>query len=96
MFHVVMCKSLKIIFYQYAEFGGTRRITNSRHDGLLPQSRPNKVTYSTRTPVNNAAEQLRMPAGTNKLYVRELSDPPSCLLSRSSYLRYVRCKNGSI
>jgi len=52
------------------------RITNSRHDGLLPQSRPNKVTYSTRTPVNNAAEQLRMPVGTNKLYVRELSDLP--------------------
>lgn len=53
---IVIRKSLKIIFYQYAESDGARRIVNSGHDGLLPQSRPNKVTYSTRTPVNNAAE----------------------------------------
>lgn len=72
----VMCKSSKIIFHQYAESGGTR-IANSGHDGLLPQSRPNKVTYSTRTPVNNAVEQLRTPAGANELHVRELwSLPP--------------------
>lgn len=90
-----MCKSLKIIFYQYAESGGAQRIANSGHDGLLPQSRPNKVTYSTRTPVNNAAEQLRTPVGANELYVCELW-APSRLLSQSPYLRYVRCKNGSI
>lgn len=73
----VMCKSLKIIFYQYAESDGARRIANSEHDGLLPQSRPNKVTYSTRTPVNNAAEQLRTPTGANELYIRELPIVPS-------------------
>lgn len=84
-----MYESLKIIFYQYAESDGTRLITNSGHGGLLPQSRPNKVTYSTRTPVNNATEQLRTPAGANELYVRELPvvpplPPPSrvCSLSK--------------
>lgn len=71
-----MCKSLRIIFYQYAESGGTRCIANSEHDGLLPQSRPNKVTYSTLTSVNNAVEQLRTPAGANELYVRELPIAP--------------------
>lgn len=78
-------KSLKIIFYQYAESGGTAHCEFRTRRALLPQSRrPNKVTHSTCTPVNNAAdpkEQLRTPlSGERAVCVRKL--PPVRIPSR--------------
>lgn len=101
-------ESLKIIFYQYAESGGTAHCEfRTRRRGFLSlgltkllHTRPARAP-----PVNNPVDSPVYPrsktthassGGANCVLVNLSSVPRPSAFPKRPYLKYVRCKNGSI